>query len=284
MELYYLFIEPFQYEFMRNALASSLIAGVIAPITGFWALNRRMVYLMDAMAHSVLPGVILAAIFGFSLLFGGLMAAIVLAAIVFLLSRRGRAPEDGAIGVGSQSLFALGVIIASQTSDSRSFSHILFGNPFSNMTFDLVLLLIAGIIVIGLMATMKQQLIATTFDHEHAEAIGIKVMRVDAVLIVSLASTTVIGLNSVGVLMTISLGVTPAVTTRILRIPFLSGRYWAVAIGIFSASTGLLVSYHVGVPAGPAVALTCTIVLMGAYFYALLFIDRIKSLSTEESR
>ena len=63
-----LFIEPFQYEFMRNALMISILAGVVAPLTGYWALTRRMVYLTDAMSHSVLPGVIIASMLGVSIL------------------------------------------------------------------------------------------------------------------------------------------------------------------------------------------------------------------------
>ena len=59
MSLYSIFIEPFAYEFMRNALVISILAGTVAPLTGYWALSRRMVYLTDAMSHSVLPGVII---------------------------------------------------------------------------------------------------------------------------------------------------------------------------------------------------------------------------------
>lgn len=266
MNLYEFFISPFQYEFMRNALWVSIIAGVLAPVTGFWALNRRMVYLMDAMTHSVLPGVILAAIFGFSYLTGGLMAAVLLAFIVFLLTKSNKAPEDGAIGVGSQTLFASGVLLASQSTDSRSFAHILFGNPFSTTSNDIVFLGITALISISLIRLMQSQLIASTFDHEHATAVGVNVIRVDLVLTVALAATTVVGLSSVGTLMTISLGITPAITMRVLGICFMKARYGSVAIGVFCSASGILASFHTGIPAGPAVALICSFVLLLALF------------------
>jgi len=266
MNLYEFFISPFQYEFMRNALFASLIAGVLAPVTGFWALNRRMVYLMDAMTHSVLPGVILAAIFGFSYLTGGLMAAMLLAFIVFFLTKSKKSPEDGAIGVGSQTLFASGVLLASQSTDSRSFSHILFGNPFSTTSNDIALLGVTALISISLIRFMQSQLIASTFDHEHATAVGVNVIRVDLVLTLALAATTVVGLSSVGTLMTISLGITPAITMRVLGISFMRARYGSVVIGVFCSASGILASFHTGIPAGPAVALICSLVLLLALF------------------
>jgi len=261
------FISPFEYSFMRNALCIVLIAGILAPITGFWALNRRMVYLMDAMSHSVLPGVILAAMFGVSYLSGGLIAALVLTIIVFYLTRKGRAPEDGAIGVGSQSLFALGIILASQSSEHRSFMHILFGNPFASNSSDIALMLITAVITLLLIISLQSKLIAATFDHEHAEAIGVKVIRIDLVLILALAATTVVGLSSVGVLMTVSLAVTPAVTMRVLQISFMKARYGAVLMGILAGTFGILLSYHLGIPVGPTVALLCLAILSISVLY-----------------
>lgn len=259
--LYNVLIAPFEYNFMKNALLVILIAGVLAPVTGFWALNRRMVYMMDAMSHSILPGVILAAIFGVSYLYGGLLSALALAFIVIVLSRKNRAPEDGAIGVASQMLFATGVLLASQSTDSRSFNHILFGNPFSAKISEIALMLITAVVAISLITILQRQLVASTFDHEHAEAIGVKVVRVDLLLILCIAATTVVGLSSIGVLMTISLGVTPAVTMRILQVSFMKARYGAVMIGIFAGVSGILTSYHLGIPAGPAVALICASIL-----------------------
>jgi len=278
--LYTIFVAPFEYNFMKNALLVILIAGVLAPITGFWALNRRMVYMMDAMSHSILPGVILSAMFGVSYLYGGLVSALALGLIVIVLSQRNRAPEDGAIGVASQVLFATGVLLASQNTDSRSFNHILFGNPFSAKASDITLMLITTLVAISLIAVLHRELVASTFDHEHARAIGVKVLRVDLLLILCIAATTVIGLSSVGVLMTISLGITPAVTMRILQVSFMKARYGAVMIGVFAGLSGILTSYHFGVPAGPAVALICAAIL----FISLIQKSLANSSLTKEPR
>jgi ABC-type Mn2+/Zn2+ transport system permease subunit len=267
MSLYSFFVEPFSYEFMRNALFISIIAGTLAPLTGYWALTRRMVYLTDAMSHSVLPGVIIASILGVSILSGALTTALVLALLVSLMVRKGRTSEDGAVGVASQALFAFGVVLASRSTDSKSLSHYLFGNPLSATPSDILQLGITALVVIALILWANSQLVAVSFDPEHASAIGVKVGRTDAILILALAGTTVVGLGSVGILMTISLSVGPAVITRIFTIHIARARFVAMAIGIFSSAVGVLLSYHFAIPVGPSVALTCTFLIFISYMY-----------------
>jgi ABC-type Mn2+/Zn2+ transport system permease subunit len=101
-------MEPFEYDFMVRAAVATIAVCIAAPACGVWALSRRLVYLTDAMSHGMLAGVAGAAIIGGSLLVGGLIAALAMALFISLLVVRARVPEDGAIGVVGQGLFALG--------------------------------------------------------------------------------------------------------------------------------------------------------------------------------
>jgi ABC-type Mn2+/Zn2+ transport system permease subunit len=267
MSLYSIFIEPFAYEFMRNALVISILAGTVAPLTGYWALSRRMVYLTDAMSHSVLPGVIIASLLGVSILSGALATAIILAILVSAMVRTGKSSEDGAVGVASQGLFALGVVLASRSTDSKSLSHYLFGNPLSATLSDIAKLGFTALSIIALMLWAHPRLVAVSFDPEHAAAVGVKVGKADAILILALAGTTVIGLGSVGVLMTISLSVGPAVITRIFTIHISRARFVSMGIGIFSSVVGVVISYHLAIPVGPSVALTCSFLIFISFIY-----------------
>jgi ABC-type Mn2+/Zn2+ transport system permease subunit len=124
-------VEPMSYPFMQRAALGTLAVGVAAPVAGVWATSRRLVYLTDAMGHAILAGVAAAALLGASLLVGGLTAALVMALLVALLVVRARLPEDSAIGVAGQGLFALGVIGVSVSSQPRALAHVLFGNPLT---------------------------------------------------------------------------------------------------------------------------------------------------------
>jgi ABC-type Mn2+/Zn2+ transport system permease subunit len=141
-------MEPFEYDFMVRAAVATIAVCIAAPACGVWALSRRLVYLTDAMSHGMLAGVAGAAIIGGSLLVGGLIAALAMALFISLLVVRARVPEDGAIGVVGQGLFALGVIGVSLQSEPRALAHVLFGNPLTVSRFDVIVDVAVVVIVI----------------------------------------------------------------------------------------------------------------------------------------
>jgi ABC-type Mn2+/Zn2+ transport system permease subunit len=249
-------LEPFEPAFMQRALLATLALAVAGPLAGVWVLSRRLVYLADAMSHALLAGVAAAAIVGSSLLVGGLAAALTMALLVAWLTRRGRVQEDGAIGIAGQGLFALGVLGVAYQQDPRALSHVLFGNPLTvTWTEVQVDLALALAVVVGLVAATPL-LIATTFDPQHARAIGIRVGRIDAALLTALAAVVVVGLVSVGVLMAVTLIVAPAIVGRLLSDDLRRVMAVAVVAGVLSGTVGLLIAYHAALPAGPVIALT----------------------------
>jgi len=252
-------VEPFAFEFMQRALLATVTMCVAAPLCGIWALSRRLVYLTDAMSHGILAGVAGASIVGGSLLVGGLLAAVTMALFVSLLVVRVRIPEDGAIGVVGQGLFALGVIGVSLQSDPKALSHILFGNPLTVDQADVVIDVALAVVVVTAITVLRPVLVATTFDPLHARTVGLKVGLVDAALLVTLSLTMVTGLVTVGVLMAVTLVIAPAVTARLLGHSLNSMTAVAVASGVGSGVAGLLVSYHAGLPTGPTVALVAVL-------------------------
>ena len=248
-------MEPFEYDFMVRAAVATIAVCMAAPACGVWALSRRLVYLTDAMSHGMLAGVAGAAIIGGSLLVGGLIAALAMALFISLLVVRARVPEDGAIGVVGQGLFALGVIGVSLQSEPRALAHVLFGNPLTVSRFDVIVDVTLVVIVIGTLAAMKPALLATTFDAVHARTVRMRVGLIDSALLVVLSMTVVAGLVTVGVLMAVTLIVAPAVTARMLGRSLNAMFAIAVASGLMAGVAGLLLSYHAGLPTGPTVAL-----------------------------
>jgi ABC-type Mn2+/Zn2+ transport system permease subunit len=261
-------MEPFEYDFMVRAAVATIAVCIAAPACGVWALSRRLVYLTDAMSHGMLAGVAGAAIIGGSLLVGGLIAALAMALFISLLVVRARVPEDGAIGVVGQGLFALGVIGVSLQSEPRALAHVLFGNPLTVSRFDVIVDVAVVVIVIGTLAVMKPALLATTFDAVHARTVGMRVGLIDAALLVVLSMTVVAGLVTVGVLMAVTLIVAPAVTARMLGRSLNAMFAIAVASGLMAGVAGLLVSYHAGLPTGPTVALLAVVQVGAAALWA----------------
>lgn len=248
-------VDPFATTFMQRALISSLAVGIAAPAIGVWAVSRRLVYLTDAMSHAILAGVAGAALLGVSLVVGGIAAGLFMALLVALLVIRVRVPEDSAIGVVGQGLFAIGVIGVGLLGDPRALSHVLFGNPLTVTAGEVAVQIAVAIVIVSAGWFLGPLLGMSTFDGAHARTVGVRVGLLDTGLIVALALVVVVGLTSVGVLMAITLITAPAVAARLL-VPRLSRSVpLASALGAFAGVAGLLLSYHLALPTGPTIAI-----------------------------
>jgi len=259
-------LDPFSADFMLRAGLGVLLLGVAAPLCGCWVVQRRLVYLSDAMSHAVLAGVAGAALLGINLLVGAFVAAIVMALAVAALVLRAGLAEDAAIGVSGQTLFALGLVgVSFQQDDPRALSHVLFGSPLTTTWPDVALQ--AGLAAVVALASylLLPILVATTFDGTHARTVGIRVGLVDTLLVVGLGLVVVTGLTTVGVLMAVAMLVLPAVAARLLAVTTTGMLLLSVLFGIIAGVGGLLVSYHADLPTGPTVALAAaTQVLLAA--------------------
>ncbi|BDY32252.1 metal ABC transporter permease [Mycolicibacterium mageritense] len=249
-------VAPFSYDFMVRAAIATAAVCVAAPLCGIWALSRRLVYLTDAMSHGILAGVAAASLLGSSLLVGGLIAAVAMALFVSVLAVRARVPEDGAIGVVGQGLFALGVVGVSLQSDPRALAHILFGNPLTVDRTDVIVDSALAVSVTLAITALRPVLLATTFDAAHARTVGIRVGLVDSTLLVVLSLTVVGAMVTVGVLMAVTLVIAPAVTARLLGRSLNAMLAIAIGAGLTAGTIGLLMSYHASLPTGPTVAIT----------------------------
>lgn len=270
------FIEPFQHGFMRQALLASVLVGLTCSSLGVYVVLRRMAFLGDAIAHTTLPGLVIAYLNRWSLLAGAIVSAVVTALGIGWLSRNQRLREDTAIGIVFSGMFALGIVMVSRTQSYRDFSHMLFGNVLGVTLVDLIGLIIVFLLVVSTLVLINKELALTTIDPHHAQTIGLSVEWMRYLLLVTLALAIVAGIQSVGVIMTTALMVTPAATatllTRTLRGMFL----WAGFFSILSNLIGLYASFYLSVSSGGAIVLSCT-TLFGMVFATTHFLNRRKT-------
>lgn len=246
-------IEPFEPTFMRQALAASLLAVVVCSLVGTWVVLRGLAFIGDALAHGVIPGVALASLWGFSLVLGALVSALVMAAGVTLVNRRSRVGDDAAIGLLFVGMLALGVMVVSASS-SRDLTGLLFGSILGVTMAD-VWLLVGATVVVGLaIAAFHRPLMALTFNADKAASLGMRPGLTHALLMVLVVVAVVSSFGAVGTLMVFGLIVAPPATATLFarRVPVVMAG--AVAVGWVAAVSGLLVSYHYGTAAGASIA------------------------------
>jgi manganese/iron transport system permease protein len=250
---------------MRTALLASLLIGTTCALLGVYVVLRRMAFIGDAIAHTTLPGLVIAYLNRWHPLTGALIAAVVTALGIGWLSRRDRLREDTAIGVLFTGMFALGITLISTINSYRDFSHMLFGNLLGVSGGDLLAISVVGVVVLAALLLLHKELVLTSVDPVHAAAIGLSAGRVRYLLLVLLALAVVVGIQAVGVVLTSALLVTPAATASLLTRRL--GTMMLLAAGFASAGSvlGLYASYYLAVSSGGAVVLACTL-LFGVVF------------------
>lgn len=251
---------------MQTALLAAICVGVTCAVLGVYVVQRRMAFIGDAMAHTTLPGLVIAYLNGWSLSLGALVAAVLTALGIGWISRKQTIKEDAAIGIVFTGMFALGILLMSRTRSLRDLAHMLFGNLLGVAWGDFRwILLVAGLIFLALLLFHKE-LELTSFDPIHAEVIGLRTERMKYLLLVLLALAVVTGIQAVGVILTSALLVTPAATAGLLTNRFPRMMVLSAGIAIASAVVGLLVSYYWNVSSGAAIVLTCTAIFILTWF------------------
>jgi ABC-type Mn2+/Zn2+ transport system permease subunit len=130
---------------------------------------------------------------------------------------------------------------------------VLFGNPLTVTTADVIAeLVVAGLVLLAV-ATSLPLLVATTFDPAHARTLGVRTGLVDTAVIVALGLVVVISLTTVGVLMALTLCIAPAAAARLISHRIRPVLFLAAALGVAAGLVGLIASYHLALPAGPTV-------------------------------
>jgi ABC-type Mn2+/Zn2+ transport system permease subunit len=251
-------IAPFEYQFMQNALWASVFIAMTCGVIGSYVVLRRLAFIGDALAHTALPGVVIAYLNGWSLIGGALVAGVMTALGIGWLAKRSSLREDTAIGVIFTAMFALGIVLMSSSQSFRDLNHILFGNVLGVQTNELWMILIVAVVVVTILILLHKELELASFDALHAEVAGIHTDHLRTALLVLLAFTIVTGIQVVGVILTSALLVTPAAAASLLTRNLRTMMWVAGAIGAFSAILGLIISYHFSVSTGATIVLVCT--------------------------
>ncbi len=261
--------EPFTLEFMQRALAASLIVGVLCSVIGCFVVLRAMAFLGDALAHAILPGVAIAYLLGVNLLAGALFAAVLVAGGIGLLSRRGALKEDTAIGILFSAALALGVVLISTArSYAVDLTHILFGDVLGVTEGDLWLTAILATVVLAVLLVFLKEFKLASFDPVLAHMLGRRPELLRFAMLVLLALTIVVSLQTVGVGLVAAMLVTPAATAYLLTRRLATMMLLAALIGATASVAGLYVSYYLDVASGAAVVLTATAFFLLAFVTA----------------
>lgn len=248
-----------------KVMIGTALLGGMSGVVGSFAVLRGRSLVGDMLAHAALPGVCLAflvtgtrGLLGLSL--GALAVGLVAIAAVTVIVRWTRTKEDAAIGIVLSTFFGAGVVLLSVIQDMEGVGNkagldsYLFGEPGSMLTGDLVLLAVVAVVVVAIVAMLFKEFQVVCFDIGFAQSQGWPTLRLDLLLMASLAVVTVVGLPIVGVVLMAAMIILPAATARFWTNQLHSMLLLAAGFGIAAGVLGTRLGY--GLPAGATIVLT----------------------------
>jgi len=272
-------LEPFQYDFMLRSFAAAIMVGIVCSVIGTYMVVRSMAFLGDALAHAVLPGVAVAYIFGGNITLGAMIASIVVAIGISVLSDQEEIKEDTAIGIFFTAALALGIaLISTIRTYAVDLTHVLFGNVLGVTTDDIRFILITGAIVLFAVTVFYRFFQVVTFDPVMAKTLRWNVKLIRTGLLVLIACTITISINTVGSGLVTAMLITPAATALMFTKKLYTTMLAAAGIGALSGFLGLYLSYFLNISSGAAIVLVATLFFIIVYLYRKLFPYRNKKI------
>jgi ABC-type Mn2+/Zn2+ transport system permease subunit len=267
-----LFLQPFSYAFMMRGLLASVIVGIVCAVVGVYVVLRGMAFLGDALAHAVLPGIALGYLLSGSsrdtLFWWALGAAVLVALGVGRITKNSEIREDTAIGILFASMFALGIaLISTVRSYSVDLSHFLFGNVLGVSARDLILTCVFGGAILITIFLFYKEFLVLSFDPILAATLRLPSSFLNSILLILMALTVSVAMQTVGVSMMVAMLVTPAASAMLLTRRLWHGMFVSAAIGAFSAVTGLYLSYYFNIVSGSAIVLTATLIFVLVFLF-----------------
>lgn len=267
MDLVAFFTEPLSYPFMARALIAAVMVGILCPVVGSYMVLKGLSFFGDALAHAILPGVVLTYLLGWPMAVGALISALVAAFLIGVISQRSALQEDTAIGIVFAGAFALGVAMLSTVSSyAVDLTHILFGDVLGVSQSDLWVILGLGSVVLAVIFLFYKEFLVLTFDPVLALVLRLPATTLRYLLLGVIALTVVTSLQTVGIALVLAMLVTPAATARMLTRRLPTMMLTAAALGVISNVTGLYISYYLNIASGP------TMVLVATAFFGLVFL------------
>jgi zinc transport system permease protein len=251
-------VEFLQYDFMQRALMAAVLVGLAAPSVGIFLVQRRLALMGDGMGHVALTGVALGLLTGWAPIWVALLTAAAGAITIELLRDRGRTTSDLALAIMFYGGIAGGVVLISKApgGSAASLNQYLFGAITTTTAQDLTVFAVLAALILLITIGLGRQLFAVANDEEYARASGMPVLPLNLVLAVLTATTVVVSMRVVGLLLISALMVVPVATAQLVAGSFRSAFALSLAIGLGCAVVGVTSSYYTNTPSGGSIVLT----------------------------
>lgn len=257
-------LQPFQFEFMRNALVIAALVAVPTALLSCFLVLKGWSLMGDAVSHAVLPGVVIAYIAGLPLAFGAFVAGMVCALASGFLQNNSRIKQDTVLGIVFSGMFGLGLVLYVKIQTDVHLDHILFGDMLGVNGHDIAGTALIAAITAGIIGIKWRDFLLHAFDPAQARAVGLPVGLLHYGLLCLISLTVVGALKAVGIILAIAMLIAPGAIGFLLTREFRSMMIVAVAVAVVSAVLGVYLSFFLDSAPAPTIVLLLTAGWIGA--------------------
>lgn len=256
-------------------LAGTVLLGVCAGSVGAFMVLRKRALVGDVIGHSALPGVGIAFLVlewwrpgtGRSLpwLMGGaLFSGLTGALCVLAIERSRRVKPDAALALVLSLFYGAGVVLLSVAqrvpgAGTAGLTAFLSGKVGALLASDVQVIGLVSLVLLGVLTLFFKELLLVCFDSEYATTGGWPVRTIDALLILLVAVVTVLGMQTVGLILVVALLLTPASAARFWTDDLRTLVHLSALFGGVGCAAGVLVSTYstrIPLPAGAMIVLS----------------------------
>ena len=253
-------VGPFvEFGFLRRALAGCLAISAGAPALGVFLVLRRMSLMSEAISHAVLPGVaigfLVAGLSVPAMAFGGLVAGLAVALAAGAVARRTALKEDASLAGFYLVSLAAGVTIVSLRGSNVDLLHVLFGSVLALDDEALILLGATATVTVVWLALAYRALVIDCVDPLFLRLSGRSGPTIHLSFLAVAVLNLVAAFQALGTLLAVGLMILPAVAARFWARDLPALIAVATGFAVLASVAGLLASYHLGLPSGPAIVL-----------------------------
>lgn len=250
MTALYWITEPLELGFMQNALLVTVIASIVCALLSCWLILIGWSLMGEAVAHAVLPGVVLAYVLGLPFAIGALACALITVWLIGALRDSTALREDTTIGIVFSTMFAIGIMLVSVIPSNVDLQHILFGSLLGLSPGDAAQVILIAVATGALLIVKRRDLTLYAFDPSQAHVSGLSIRWLKTLLLVALALTVVVTLQTVGIVLVVAMLIIPGATAFLLCRTHSTMLVVAPALAASASIAGLYTAYYVDASPG----------------------------------
>lgn len=249
-------LDLLNYGFMQLALIAAVFTGLAAPAIGTYMVQRRLALLGDGLGHIALTGVALGLLTGGAPVVTALAVAVGGAVLIELLRTYTRTSGDVALAMLFYGGIAGGVLLIGLADQSAAtLNRYLFGSITTVTQGDVVVVGVLGVVVVSACLLLSPQLFAVCQDEEHAKVCGVPTRLYGLLIAVMAATTIVVAMRTVGLLLVSALMVVPVAAAQQVTRSFRGTHLLAMALGLVTAVLGVVASFEANTQPGPTIVM-----------------------------